>query len=118
MGKLSRTKGHNWERQCAAILSGIRGIEAKRNLTEVREGSSGDLEVTGAPLLPECKVGVRTNPIAALRQAVDAAEGTGKIPVVFVRQNRHGGRDRLDAAVLTMPDYMEMVALIKSLGGW
>ena len=48
MGKLSRTKGHSFERECANDFKGIGFPDAKRNLTETQTGGQGiDLVGTG-----------------------------------------------------------------------
>ena len=111
MGKLSRTKGAAWERECAHLVSG------RRNLEQVRDGGC-DLIDHGYPIEIECKVGTRINLWAATRQAIKAADGTGKYPVVFARLNRQAGHSRQDVAVLPLEDFIEIIESMRIGGMW
>jgi len=52
MGKLSRNKGASAERRIARELTEASGIDYKRNLTETREGNSGDVLPDRDDLMP------------------------------------------------------------------
>lgn len=88
MGKRSRDKGANWERELSGVLRRVwpgarRGIGQARSAKEVAD-------VEGTPFWVEAKVGALTNPRAAIRQAEAATDGR---PVVAIcKDNASPGR--------------------------
>jgi hypothetical protein len=109
MGKLSRTKGHSWERTVANRLTEISGRECKRCLIETREGNSGDVH-GDIPLAVQCKVGIRPNPIAALEEAMEVA-GVHEMPVAIIRRNQGNGQKKRDVAVIPLDDFYYLLDL-------
>lgn len=103
MGKLSRRKGHAFEREIAADLR-ARGFNAKRGLSQARGGGAEEADVVGLPGFHlECKRGKKPNPRAALSQAIEDAK-PGETPVAVVRD------DRSDAfVVLRWEDFIRML---------
>lgn len=110
MGKLSRTKGHAFERECAALLRQLPGVEAERNLTETRDGNTGDI-VNNLGLAIQCKVGA-TPPIwSGLAEAVADGEAKGAVPVLMARRNRSGKREKVDVVVMRTMDWFRLLQL-------
>lgn len=87
MGAMSRRKGKRGELEVVGILRPI-FPEAKRGF-QSRDGGAeaADVENTG-PLHVECKRQKRPNIVAALEQATEDAEGSGKFPAAFTRRDR------------------------------
>lgn len=83
MGKLSRTKGHTFERVVARDLREATGHDYQRNLLETRDGNSGDV----------------------LRAGYDG----DVIPVAAVHRTGRGG-ERI--AVLDWDDFLELVSAL------
>ena len=87
MGKLSRTKGHAFERDIAGRLRPTYGEGVKRAI-QTRGAKSEGCDVEGTPWWIETKVGVQPNPRAALRQAQSDTDGR---PVVCVIKDNGAG---------------------------
>lgn len=108
-GKASRTKGHSYERELAAIMREI-FPEAHRGL-QSRGGGAEECDVEGTPFHIEAKRGVKPNPRAALYQAVRDARG--KRPAVAVIRD-----DRCTPfVVMTLADWLQLVRLAYNRGG-
>lgn len=87
MGKLSRRKGHAFEREIAAELREM-GFDAKRGLSQARGGGAEEADVVGVPGFHfECKRGKKPNIRAALAQAIEDARGQ-EVPVAVLRDDR------------------------------
>jgi hypothetical protein len=86
-GKMSRTKGATFERLVAKKLHLLTGVKFDRNLSQYQKKGQGDLTPDSAdwPFLIECKHCNTAELPAWRRQAVAAAEGTGKAPCVIYR---------------------------------
>jgi hypothetical protein len=106
MSKLSRTKGLAFERECAAILNTIPGATAERNLTETRDGNSGDL-VNNLGYAIQCKIGAAPPIWTGLAEAVAASKGA--VPVLMASRNRAKGRPRTDIVVMRRDDWITLV---------
>lgn len=103
MGKLSRTKGHAFEREMATSLNAaVPAAKAKRCLIETQQGNQGDL-VTTLPLSIQCKVGAVPPIYPAIDQAVAAAK-PGDLPVALIRRNARGGK-KYDLAVIPLEHF-------------
>lgn len=88
MGKLSRRKGHAFEREIAAELREM-GFDAKRGLSQARGGGAEEADVVGVPGFHfECKRGKKPNIRAALAQAIDDVRETEVVPVAVIRDDR------------------------------
>lgn len=90
MGKLSRRKGHAFEREIAAELREM-GFDAKRGLSQARGGGAEEADVVGVPGFHfECKRGKKPNVRAALAQAIEDARGNvgNVVPVAILRDDR------------------------------
>lgn len=116
MGRLSREKGAAWERECAARLRAI-GVKAERNLTETREGNSGDVW-TDLPLAIQCKVGARPDIYGAVKEADAVASPKHDFAVAVIKRNgsRHKPADEL--AVMPLDHFLEIINLLKGTGVW
>ncbi len=84
MSKLSRRKGHNFEREIARELREI-FPKARRGLQYQDGQQCADVE--GTPFHIECKRGVKPNPRAALEQALNDAQ-PGRVPLVIIKDDR------------------------------
>lgn len=109
MGKLSRTKGHAFERESAELLRSLPGVTAVRNLTETRDGNTGDL-VTSLPFAIQCKVGAMPPIWSGLAEAIEDAAAKGLTPVLMARRNQKGARARADVVVMRTADWLALVA--------
>lgn len=115
MSKLSRTKGHNWEREVARLFRDA-GIPMQRTLTETRDGNCGDLRGQ-APLSIQCKVSGRPDVWGAIREAQEAAS-PGDYAVAVLRRNRASRWGKQDVAVLPLKDFLEIAATLKRERIW
>ena len=89
----ARRKGHNWERKIVRMFK-ARGYNAKRNLTETREGTSGDVLVyRGETLILAIEAKCTNNPNIwhALRQAHKAHTILGCPTCVFIKHTPRKG---------------------------
>ena len=88
MGKMSRNKGKDFERQVANWLKGYGYTDAMRSAQH--SGKAGDAaDVVGLPGIHiECKAVETCNIWAWLDQADRDSAGTGNIPVVIWKRNR------------------------------
>lgn len=87
MGKLSRTKGHNFEREISRILTDVTGFYWRRGL-QSRDGEDApDSFCDELPYHLECKrYKQKINLKAAFRQAVAACGD--QTPIVVAREDR------------------------------
>jgi hypothetical protein len=100
MGKLSRTKGHSFEREVASQLREIYP-NARRGL-QYRDGSEC-CDVEGTPFHIETKRGRKPNPRAALAQAITDAK-IGRMPIAVIRDDREEA-----FAVMLWTDLLELL---------
>lgn len=103
IGRRSRTKGASYERELVHVFRSVMpGADIKRGL-QSRSGS--DVADVECPIFwIEAKRGKKPNPRAALAQAIDASQGTHKIPLAIIRD------DHCDAfCVLTLDDMLEFI---------
>jgi hypothetical protein len=104
MGKLSRRKGGDFEREVARRFAGVFKHEGVRRGLQFRDGAECPDVVT--PLLwVECKRGRRTNPRAALAQAIADSKGQRLIPVAVCKDDFEE-----PFVVLTLDAFSELVA--------
>lgn len=115
-GAKSRRRGHDWERAVARELSDLEYVEAARTLDETREGNVGDVR-TNLPLSIQCKAGQQPSVWKALEEAIEAAE-PGEHPVAAVKRSHGRGKKADRLAVLPWSDLLEMVGLLRAMGGW
>ena len=106
MGRMQRNKGATYERDLANYLT-AHGLPAKRGIGQARSASEvPDVDLAGFWI--EAKRHKRTNPRAALAQAIEASEGTARIPVAVCRDN---GTHEDDATVtMRLVDWLDVVA--------
>jgi hypothetical protein len=104
MGRLSRRKGGSWEREVARRFARVFSDDGVRRGLQFRDGAECPDVITPA-LWVECKRGRRTNPRAALAQAVEDSKGHLLIPVAVCK-------DDFEApfVVLRLDDFSELVA--------
>jgi len=88
MSKRAREKGAAWEREVAKLFNeAMPGANAKRGLSQARSGS----EVADVDLpwfWVEAKHRKHLTAQAALRQALEACSGSGKIPIAALKPQR------------------------------
>jgi hypothetical protein len=87
MGKTSRTKGVNGEREAAAALAKATGIQCRRSFGQYRSGADAADIVADAPLHAEVKRLRRIVILDALRQAERTAPA-GTVPLALVREDK------------------------------
>lgn len=107
MSAMQRRKGAAWERELAAYLR-ANGVDAQRGIGQARSASEvPDVDVDGWWV--EAKRHARTNPKAALAQAISDsdAHGEGRVPVAVCRDNGTS----IEAATVTMrlSDWVELI---------
>jgi hypothetical protein len=106
MGRLSRDKGARFERAVATALALIYPT-ARRGLGQARSAAEvPDVDVPG--LWPECKRANRTNPRAALAQAIEASSSSGRMPIAICRDDRSE-----PFAMLRFTDLLTLLAQIE-----
>ena len=111
MGAMSRRKGCQFERELARYLTES-GLTSKRGIGQARSASEvPDVELDGYWI--EAKRHKRTNPKAALAQAVEAMGNDGVRPVAICRDN---GTSMQDATVtMLLDDWIELVKAKRDL---
>ncbi len=93
MGKLSRTKGHSFEREIAVALRGI-FPDARRHLeNHIRDANGVDLLHTGHYRI-QCKRLAKYANLKAIKE-VTADEMLGEVPVLITQ----GDRERVLVAI-------------------
>lgn len=113
MGKRSRNKGAAWERDVAFRFRES-GIDAERCLTETRDGNVGDLTFpNGEPVVVQAKCGARPPIYDAIREAVEAADGTGKYPVAIIKRNGAGQRPADEFACIPLDSFFDIVKALR-----
>jgi len=86
MGKASRDKGKRGEREAAAELGELLGVDARRGAQHKGGPDSPDVQLDGAAIHVEAKRAERLSLYAAMTQAdVDAPQGS--VPIVWHRPN-------------------------------
>jgi hypothetical protein len=105
MGKLSRTKGHTWERRVAKELTQATGLPHKRVLTETRDGNSGDVRAEYVPVVYQCKCGAQPDIYGAVQEAA-AAAGATDYAVAAIHRTGRGGEY---LAVMPWADWLDIV---------
>ena len=109
MGRMSKQKGKRGEREAAAELGAILGVDARRGVQYQGGPDSPDVVLDGVAIHVEAKRTERLALWAAIDQAkADAPEG--KVPIVWHRPNRR-------ESVLIV-ETSQLIALAKAvLGG-
>ena len=90
-GKRSRRKGAQGEREAAAALADVTGLDWKRGLGQARKGGAEipDLICAEAPdIHVEVKRGKRPSLWAAREQAQTDCKASGRTPMVMARKDR------------------------------
>lgn len=87
MGRASREKGKRGEREAAAELGAILGVDARRGVQYQGGPDSPDVVLDGVPIHVEAKRTERLALWAAVEQA-KADAPTGKVPCVWHKANR------------------------------
>jgi len=102
-GLRSRRKGHSFEREMAIRFRDVFGDKVRRGLQSRSGEEVPDVET---PMFwIECKRGKRTNPKAALKQAISDCGNKGKIPIAICRD------DREDATVMIgLEDFIDLAS--------
>jgi hypothetical protein len=109
MGRASREKGKRGEREAAAELGAILGVEARRGVQYQGGPDSPDVVLPGVPIHVEAKRTERLSLWAAMEQA-KADAPAGSVPVVWHKPNRRGSVIIVETASLQAL----ALALIKS----
>mgnify|MGYP001030714957 FL=1 len=103
MGRKSRRKGCEFERELAGLLTNELGFVVKRRLGQAREGGC-DLTECG-PFVIEAKRRARIGNVYDWhKQAADACNAPGQVPVVVMRAD---GKKPL--ALLALEDLIPMM---------
>jgi hypothetical protein len=89
MGRMSRQKGKRGEREAAAELGAILGVDARRGVQYQGGPDSPDVVLDGVPIHVEAKRTERLSLWAAIEQA-KADAPAGKVPMVWHKANRRG----------------------------
>jgi len=105
MGKRSRDKGAQWERDVAKLFAAaLPGVDCRRTgYMQVDDGAFMPDVYTGGIFHIECKVGKLPNPRAALAQAAQASKGYA-IPIAVIKDDR-----RAPFVTLSLMDFLGIV---------
>lgn len=107
MGARSRRKGRTWEQELTHILRGVYPA-ARRGIGQARSG--GEVcDVEGTPWWVEAKVGARTNPRAAVRQAEQATDGRPVLAICKDNQEKPGKAAEV-WVTLRLQDFLALAA--------
>jgi Holliday junction resolvase len=87
MGRMSRQKGKRGEREAAAELGAILGVDARRGVQYQGGPDSPDVVLDGVPIHVEAKRTERLSLWAAVEQA-KADAPAGAVPIVWHKCNR------------------------------
>jgi len=87
MGRMSRQKGKRGEREAAAELGAILGVDARRGVQYQGGPDSPDVVLDGVPIHVEAKRTERLSLWAAVEQA-KADAPAGVVPIVWHKCNR------------------------------
>lgn len=87
MGRMSRQKGKRGERECAAELGQMLGVDARRGVQFQGGPDSPDVVLDGVAIHVEAKRVERLQLWAAIEQAAEDSP-PGKVPVVWHKSNR------------------------------
>lgn len=82
MGKSQRTKGAAGEREVCHLIRDVLGVEAKRNLSQTREGGC---DIAVGPFHIEVKRRAKIGGIYDWMEQAEASCMSGEHPVVFCR---------------------------------
>ncbi len=85
MGKSQRTKGAAGEREVCHLIRDVLGVEAKRNLSQTREGGC---DIAVGPYHVEVKRRARIGQIYDWMDQAEASCQNGERPVVFCRADK------------------------------
>ena len=85
MGRMSRQKGKRGERECAAELGKLLGVDARRGVQFQGGPDSPDVVLDGVAIHVEAKRVEALQLYAAIEQATSDADG--KVPIVWHRRN-------------------------------
>jgi len=86
MGRASRDKGKRGEREAAAELGALLGVDARRGAQHKGGPDSPDVQLDGAAIHTEAKRTERLSLYAAMTQAQEDAPA-GSVPIVWHRAN-------------------------------
>jgi len=107
MGRMSRQKGKRGEREAAAELGAILGVDARRGVQYQGGPDSPDVVLDGVPIHVEAKRTERLSLWAAVEQAKTDAPA-GSVPIVWHKPNRRGSVIIVETARLA--EFVEAVA--------
>ena len=85
MGRMSRQKGKRGEREAAAELGQLLGVDARRGVQYQGGPDSPDVVLDGVNVHVECKRTETLSIYTAIEQAT--ADAGGKVPIVWHRRN-------------------------------
>jgi len=107
MGRMSRQKGKRGEREAAAELGAILGVDARRGVQYQGGPDSPDVVLDGVPIHVEAKRTERLSLWAAVEQA-KADAPAGAVPIVWHKANRRGSVIIVETARLA--EFVDAVA--------
>jgi hypothetical protein len=102
-GRACRRKGRDFERKVQKRLGKVFGDDFVRRGAQLRDGQSV-ADVTAPGFWIECKAHRRTNPRAALRQALRGSRGQPLWPVAVVKDDR-----KPPLVMLTFEDFVDLL---------
>jgi hypothetical protein len=102
-GAGARRKGHDYEREVARIFAEVFGPERVRRGLQYRDGADAPDVVTPV-FWVECKRGKRTEPKAALKQALEASLGKGLWPIAVCKDDKAP-----PIVTMHLEDFLELV---------
>lgn len=116
-GRANRAAGQRWMQRIARDLSLATGLEIKRQLLEVREGTLGDIEIhPRLPFLIEAKNSERPSIWAALGQIEDLAEEHQLAPIAVLQKRQGKGGTNIRVAAWYLEDWQELAEQLSEFG--
>jgi hypothetical protein len=102
-GRACRRKGRDFERKVQKRLAHVFGQDFVRRGAQMRDGQSV-ADVTAPGLWIECKAHRRTNPRAALRQALRSSHGEPMWAVAVCKDDR-----KPPNVIMTFEDFVDLL---------
>lgn len=89
MGKLSRTKGHSFEREIARQFQRELGFEDVRRHLEYQDGEANGVDLVNTwPFLIQCKKRAGYSPVSTLGEILRTDNNSDCVPMVITQADR------------------------------
>lgn len=113
IGRQSRAKGNQWERDCANLFKEAGWPEAKRELNQWRKSGGVDIIEVG-DYVPQCMKSKAPNAFKKFAEAVSECKKPGQIPVALLRkESQTPGVEGVEVAVVPLKWFFDTIKYLK-----